>query len=185
MIIKCILLALSASIDALALGITYGIKKTKMSKLGNLIIFITLFCLSGISVFIGNYISILFSPVVSALLGSSLLIFLGIYNILKVKNDNTVTNFDIDGSNYIDAKEAFILGLAVAVDASCVSLGSGMIGIGSLFLPFLMAIFHTFFVNCGNLVASSITKRFTLPPKLLSNISGVILVFIGLVRLFS
>ena len=29
MIIKCILLALSASIDALALGITYGIKKTK------------------------------------------------------------------------------------------------------------------------------------------------------------
>lgn len=185
MIIKCILLALSASIDALALGITYGIKKTKMSKLGNLIIFITLFCLSGISVFIGNYISILFSPVVSALLGSSLLIFLGIYNILKVKNDNTVTNFDIDGSNYIDAKEAFILGLAVAVDASCVSLGSGMIGIGSLFLPFLMAIFHTFFVNCGNLVASSITKRFTLPPKLLSNISGVILVFIGLVRLLS
>ena len=62
MIIKCILLALSASIDALGLGITYGIKKTKMSKSGNLIIFITLFCLSGLSVFIGHYISTLFSP---------------------------------------------------------------------------------------------------------------------------
>lgn len=183
MIIKCILLALSASIDALALGITYGIKKTKMSKLGNLIIFITLFCLSGISVFIGHYISILFSPVVSALLGSSLLIFLGIYNILKEKDNNT--NFDTDGSNYIDEKEALVLGLAVAIDASCVSLGSGMIGIGSLFLPFLMAAFHTFFVNCGNLVASNITRRFTIPPKLLSNISGVILIFIGLIRLLS
>ena len=57
MIIRCILLALSASIDALGLGITYGIKKTKMSKSGNLIIFATLFCLSGLSVFIGNYIS--------------------------------------------------------------------------------------------------------------------------------
>ena len=180
MIIKCILLALSASIDALALGITYGIKKTKMSKLGNLIIFITLFCLSGISIFIGHYISILFSPVVS-----SLLIFLGIYNILKEKNNDTVTDFDIDGSNYIDAKEAFVLGLAVAIDASCVSLGSGMIGIGSLFLPFLMAVFHTFFVNCGNLVASNITRRFTIPSKLLSNISGVILIFIGLIRLLS
>ena len=32
MIIRGILLALSASIDALGLGITYGIKKTKMSK---------------------------------------------------------------------------------------------------------------------------------------------------------
>ncbi len=185
MIIKCILLALSASIDALALGITYGIKKTKMSKLGNLIIFVTLFCLSGISVFIGHYISVLFSPIVSALLGSSLLIFLGIYNILKVQNNDTITDFDIDGSNYIDSKEAFILGLAVAIDASCVSLGSGMIGIGSLFLPFLMAVFHTFFVNCGNLVASNITQKFTIPPRLLSNISGVILIFIGLIRLLS
>ena len=32
MIFKCILLALSASIDALSLGITYGIKHTKISS---------------------------------------------------------------------------------------------------------------------------------------------------------
>ena len=184
MIIKCILLALSASIDALGLGITYGIKKTKMSKSGNLIIFTTLFCLSGLSVFIGHYISTLFSPVVSAILGASLLILLGIYNIFKSPN-NTSTNFDTDGSNYIDAKEAFILGLAVAVDASCVSLGSGMIGIAGLILPFLMAVFHTFFVNCGNIVATNITSKFTISSKLLSNLSGIILIFIGFVRLLS
>ena len=184
MIIKCILLALSASIDALGLGITYGIKKTKMSKSGNLIIFTTLFCLSGLSVFIGHYISTLFSPVVSAILGASLLILLGIYNIFKTQN-NTSTNFDTDGSNYIDAKEAFILGLAVAVDASCVSLGSGMIGIAGLILPFLMAVFHTFFVNCGNIVATNITSKFTISSKLLSNLSGIILIFIGFVRLLS
>ena len=167
MIIRCILLALSASIDALGLGITYGIKKTKMSKLGNLIIFATLF-----------------SPIVSAILGASLLIILGIYNIFKTKN-NAPTNFDADGSNYIDAKEAFILGLAVAVDASCVSLGSGMIGIAGLILPLLMAIFHTFFVNCGNLVASNIANKFTLSSKFLSNLSGIILIFIGFIRLLS
>ena len=184
MIIKCILLALSASIDALGLGITYGIKKTKMSKSGNLIIFTTLFCLSGLSVFIGHYISTLFSPVVSAILGASLLILLGIYNIFKSPN-NTSTNFDTDGSNYIDAKDAFILGLAVAVDASCVSLGSGMIGIAGFILPFLMAVFHTFFVNCGNLVATNIASRFTISSKLLSNLSGIILIFIGFVRLLS
>ena len=184
MIVKCILLALSASIDALGLGITYGIKKTKMSKSGNLIIFTTLFCLSGLSVFIGHYISTLFSPVVSAILGASLLILLGIYNIFKSPN-NTSTNFDTDGSNYIDAKEAFILGLAVAVDASCVSLGSGMIGIAGLILPLLMAVFHTFFVNCGNLVATNIASRFTISSKLLSNLSGIILIFIGFVRLLS
>ena len=184
MFLKCIFLALSASIDALGLGITYGIKKTKMSRPGNIIIFTTLFCLSGLSVFIGHYISVLFSPTVSAILGSSLLILLGIYNIYKSQN-NTSTNFDTDGSNYIDAKEAFVLGLAVAVDASCVSLGSGMIGIGSLFLPLLMATFHTFFVNCGNLVANNIAKKFTISSELLSILSGIILIFIGFVRLLS
>lgn len=185
MIVKCILLALSASIDALGLGITYGIKKTKMSSVGNLIIFVVLFCLSGISVFIGHYISVLFSPIASALLGASLLILLGVYNIFKSQTKNCSTNFDTDGSNYIDAKEAFILGLAVAVDASCVSLGSGMIGIGGIILPFLMAVFHTFFVNCGNLVANNIVQKFTISSKLLSNLSGIILIFIGFFRLLA
>ena len=182
MILKCILLALSASIDALSLGITYGIKKTKMSKMGNIIIFVTLLLLTGFSVLIGHYISILFSPTFSAFLGSSLLILLGIYNIYKA-NNNVYTNFDTDNSNCIDEKEAFILGLAVAVDASCVSLGSGMIGLGSFILPISMAIFHTFFVNCGNLVATTIVKRLKISNKFLSILSGIILIFIGILRI--
>ena len=182
MILKCILLALSASIDALSLGIKYGIKKTKMSKMGNIIIFVTLLLLTGFSVLIGHYISILFSPTFSAFLGSSLLILLGIYNIYKA-NNNVYTNFDTDNSNCIDEKEAFILGLAVAVDASCVSLGSGMIGLGSFILPISMAIFHTFFVNCGNLVATTIVKRLKISNKFLSILSGIILIFIGILRI--
>ena len=117
--------------------------------------------------------------------GSSLLIVLGVYNIFKAQTKNCSTNFDTDGSNYIDAKEAFILGLAVAVDASCVSLGSGMIGIGGVILPFLMAVFHTFFVNCGNFVANNIVQKFTISSNLLSNLSGIILIFIGFFRLLA
>ena len=184
MILKCILLALSASIDALSLGITYGIKKTKMSRVGNLIIFLILLILSGISVLVGQYISILFSPTFSVFIGSSLLILLGIYNIYKAQN-NISTNFDADNSNYVDTKEAFILGLAVAVDASCVSLGSGMIGLSSLILPIFMAIFHTFFVNCGNFVATSIVKKLKISNKFLSILAGIILIFIGFLRILS
>lgn len=182
MILKCILLALSASIDALSLGVTYGIKNTKMSKTGNTIIFITLLCLTSISILIGYFFSILFSPAFSTLLGSLLLILLGIYNIYKAKN-NVSINFDADNSNYIDEKEAFLLGLAVAVDASCVSLGSGMIGLGGFILPLFMAIFHTFFVNCGNLVATTIVKRFKISNKFLSILAGAILIFIGILRI--
>lgn len=182
MILKCTLLALSASIDALSLGITYGIKKTKMSIAGNIIIFTTLLVLTGISLLVGNYISILFSPNFSVFLGSSLLILLGIYNIYKAQN-NVSTNFDTDNSNYIDPKEAFMLGLAVSVDASCVSLGSGMIGLGSFILPIFMAIFHTFFVNCGNLVSKNIFKRIEIPDKVLAIFSGAVLILVALVRI--
>lgn len=182
MIFKCILLALSASIDALSLGITYGIKKTKMSKTGNVIIFLTLLFLTNIAVLVGHYISILFSPTLSIWLGSLLLILLGFYTIYNAK-DNISTNFDTDNSNYIDEKEALMLGLAVAVDASCVSLSSGMIGFNIFLLPILMAIFHTFFVNCGNFIATTIVKKFKFSNRILSIFAGIVLICIGLFKI--
>lgn len=184
MIFKCILLALSASLDALTLGITYGIKSTKMSTTSNIIIFTIVFIASSISVFIGHYISLLFSPTFSALLGGSLLIILGAFNIYKSKNKlDNLENFDIDNSNNIDNREAATLGIAVAVDAACVSLGSGVIGYGTIILPILMATFHTFFVNCGNFVAKSVIERIRVPKHILSAFSGILLILIGISRL--
>lgn len=83
MIFEYILLALSASIDALSIGITYGIKKARISKFSNILIFVIVLCCSAIAILFGHFISFLFSPIFSILLGSSLLIFLGIYNIYK------------------------------------------------------------------------------------------------------
>ena len=184
MILKYILLALSASIDALSLGITYGIKKTKMSKAATIIIFMIVLCCSTIAILVGNFLSLLFSPIFSVLLGSSLLILLGLYNIYKgIKKSNTFINFDVDNSNYIDNKEAFTLALAVAVDASCVSMGAGIIGYISFILPVFMAIFHTFFVNCGNYVAKSIVEKLNVPSNILSIFSGTLLVLIGIFRI--
>lgn len=185
MILKYILLALSASVDALSLGITYGIKKTKMSKTANSIIFTIVLCCSTIAILVGHLASLLFSPTFSVLLGSSLLIILGLYNIYEgLKKANLFKNFDIDNSNYIDNKEAAALGLAVAVDASCVSMGAGIIGYISFILPVFMAVFHTFFVNCGNFVAKDIVERLNIPSNILSIFSGTLLVLIGVLRIF-
>ena len=184
MILKYTLLALSASIDALSLGITYGIKKTKMSKTGNLLIFTIVLVCSTIAILIGHFLSLLFSPTFSILVGSSILIMLGLYNIYKgINKSNTFINFDVDNSNYIDNKEAAAIGLAVAVDASCVSMGAGIIGYISFILPIFMAVFHTFFVNCGNFVAKSIVEKLNVPSNVLSIFSGILLVLIGIFRI--
>ena len=184
MIFQCILLALSASIDALALGLTYGVKNTKMSTMSNIIIFTIVFISSSVSVLVGHYISILFSPTFSVFLGSSLLILLGLYNIYKaIYIPNKSKNFDIDNSNNIDNKEAIALGIAIAVDASCVSLSSGVIGFGTVILPIFMATFHTLFVNCGNYITKSITQKINVSQNILAILSGILLIFLGLSKI--
>ena len=142
------------------------------------------FFASSISVLVGHYISLLFSPTVSVYLGSSLLIMLGVYNIYKATNKiDSIPDFDVDNSNNIDNKEATMLGSDIAVDASCVSLSSGVIGYGNIILPTLMAVFHTFFVNCGNFIAKSVIEKINVPKNILSIFSGTLLILLGILRI--
>ena len=78
MLFNCILLALSVSIDSLTIGISYGLKKTKINNISNIINFAISFCITCGSIFLGHYISALFSPVLSTIFCSSFLIILGI-----------------------------------------------------------------------------------------------------------
>ena len=181
MLLNCILLALSVSIDSLGIGITYGLKKTKIIAISNIILFALSFCITCGSIFLGHYISALFSPTSSTILGSSFLIILGVYNIYKAIN-KPPTDYDIDHSNNIDAKEALFLGLALSVDSACVGIGSGIIGINDIILPFLVASFQLVFLNCGNLVANNITNYINVSERTLAIFSSIILIFVGVFK---
>lgn len=181
MIFNCILLALSVSIDSLGMGITYGLKKTKITTISNIILFAISFCITCGSIFLGHYISTLFSPTISTILGSSFLIILGVYNIYKTINKPLI-DYDIDHSNNIDAKEAIFLGLALSIDSACVGIGSGIIGINDIVLPFFVASFQLAFLNCGNLVANSIAKYVNVSEYALSIFSSFILILVGIFR---
>ena len=182
MLLNCILLALSVSIDSLGIGISYGIKHTKISKISNFTLFSISFLMTSFSIFIGNSISSLLSEKFSILIGSLLLIFLGIYGIYK-NISNKTTNYDFNNSNEIDKKEAIFLGLALSIDSFCVGLGSGIIGITGFVYPLFAALFHTIFINCGNIIAYSASKRIKLSDKCLAIFSGFVLILIGLIRL--
>ena len=177
MIFNCILLALSVSIDSLSIGISYGIKKTKINSMSNIILFAISFCITCGSIFLGYYISALFSPTASTILGSSFLVILGIYNIYKTINA-PLTDYDIDHSNNIDTKEALFLGLALSIDSACVGIGSGIIGFNDIILPFFVAVF----LNCGNLVANNIAKYINVSERALAIFSSIILILVGVFR---
>ena len=54
MFINSLILALSSSIDSLGIGITYGIKNTRISYMAKIVLFVILFLISFLSVCFGD-----------------------------------------------------------------------------------------------------------------------------------
>ena len=179
MLLNCILLALSVSIDSLGIGISYGIKHTKISKTSNFILFIISFIVTSISIIIGNTISSILSEKFSVLLGSAFLIFYGIYKNISNKS----SNYDFNNSNEIDKKEAIFLGLALSIDSFCVGLGSGIIGFNDLLLPIFVSVFQLFFINCSANIANLLLLKFNISDNILSYISSFALIFLGILKI--
>lgn len=103
MLLNSIFLAISSSIDSLGIGITYGVKNTKISNTGKFILFFISFSVTLLSLYFGNIIKNIFSDYFSKLLGSIILILMGFFiyfqalksdskkpkkNIYSIKNDS-------------------------------------------------------------------------------------------------
>lgn len=90
MLLTYLVLAISVSIDSLGIGITYGLRNTKITKLAKIILFIISVLVTAFSVCIGNVISNIFPKIVTTFIGSMFLIFMGlfvIYQSLKNKDE--------------------------------------------------------------------------------------------------
>ena len=72
--LNSLLLAISSSIDSLGIGITYGIKNTKISKLGKIILFIISLLITYISILFGNIIQYIFPNALTNFLGCFFLV---------------------------------------------------------------------------------------------------------------
>lgn len=183
MFINSLVLAIASSIDSLGIGITYGLKNTKISFFCMLILFGISFGVSVISLLLGNFIKNLFPDIIIDFLGSGLLIVMGFWAFLQaMKND--CKNFDLDNSKSIDYKEACILGFALSLDSFCICIGGSIIGINASLFPFLISSFQLLFLYFGTFCGSKLASFSKLPDKIWSIISAFLLVCIGLAKLF-
>ena len=213
MFISCFILALSVSIDSLSIGITYGLKDTKISYIGKVTLFITSFIISIISIWFGDNIKNIFPDIITKMSGTFILIFMGLFiiyqsvcknnlknNEIKSNSEEKIYSFfikflgitikiiknpissDFDNSKKIDGKEALFLGLALSLDAFCVGIGSGIIGLNSFIFPFLTSLFQLIFLNTGILFGKRINSLSKLPDNIWSVISGTLLILIGIIK---
>lgn len=91
MLFNYLILAISVSIDSLGIGITYGLRNTRISKIANIILFIISIIITSLSIIIGNKITNIFPEYVTNFVGTMFLIFMGIwviYQALKNKERN-------------------------------------------------------------------------------------------------
>lgn len=163
MIYFLLLTALTVSIDSFFCGFSLAFLggKKRFIVLG---ITVTVFLMSLFT----NYTATLLSDSLSektASLGGIILIFVGIYNL--VKKDS----LKIDGSKSI-IKQSFITGFAVGLDGALANLSLAIMGINAFYVPLTIALMHGVMITFGILLAKTklvakINKFGFLPPLVL------------------
>lgn len=93
MLLNCFLLAICVSIDSLSIGVTYGLKNTKISFGAKCILFCISIIVTTFSVFLGSSICRVFPSYISCAIGAILLCLMGVWIIVQAITKNRSTNF--------------------------------------------------------------------------------------------
>ena len=93
MFINSLILAVSSSIDSLRIGITYGIKNTKISYIAKVVLFAISFIISIISIWFGTVLKNILPVYFTKYIGSFILILMGVFMCFQaIKNDKKNLN---------------------------------------------------------------------------------------------
>lgn len=164
--ISSIILALSSSLDAFGIGITYGIKNAKIKILSKCILALMSICFTCVSFFIGDFInSIFYLENFTSIISSSIFIFMGIFIIIDP------IPFDFNHSHGIDVKEAFVLGIALSLDSMLIGISSSIGGLYNFYFPIFVATFQLLFLSIGSFLGKKIAIKFAISDKALNFLS--------------
>ena len=222
MLFNILILAFSSSIDSFGIGITYGLRKIKLSLLSNITLFIISIIITSSSILIGKNLNYILPEFITSLIGSLLLILMGsliIFQVInkkeKKQNSETIISIscahnesqkihqffikflgitiqiikdpissDLDNSKKIDIKESIYLGITLSIDSFCIGIGSSILGISSILFPILVSVFQIIFLSIGRLFAIRVGQTTKIPDNTWNLVSGILLIFIGISKLF-
>ena len=203
-IFSTLLFALSANIDNFTVGIAYGVKKIRIGICSNILIAI----FSGIGTFlsmsIGYFVSRFIPSNVSNLLGSLILIGIGLwfiksYFFKRIVNQTNKQNSggeiskytdlldnpckaDIDDSGSIDIKESITLSLALTINNFGLGIGASITGLNIILTTLLTFIFSILAIIIGYCLGNSYLSKFF--GKYAPLFSSIIIVILGLYEIF-
>lgn len=208
-IFASILLAFSASLDSLIIGIAYGIKKIKIKFSINIIIALIVTLGTFLSMVLGAILSEFIPIYICNYIGAILLIIVGLFmsfdfykeqrNLKRSKltsakenndiieslhYDDILTNnktADADGSGNIELKEAISLALALSINNFALGLGASMSGISIPLTTLFTFLFSILILIVGLKIGNSFLSEIF--GKYSGLISAIIIIAMGIFQL--
>lgn len=195
-LVPSLLFGISASLDALLVGVSYGLRGVHVRLLQNL--FISLVALLGtcLSVGFGGLLAPLLPNLISRLAGSLILILLGLYYILKwiltcLQNRTPEIKANPEASALVSAErppgsltasEVLLLSFTLSVNNLGIGLSASIAGLTLIPAATATCVCSILFLYLGNRLGRSRLMR--LIGGLADPISGILLISLGLIQYF-
>ena len=196
-LISSILLAFSASLDSLIIGIAYGIKKIRIKLSINIIIALIVTLGTFLSMLLGTILGKFIPRYICNYIGAILLIFVGLWMTLNYFKEQKISkNYycdydeiltknktaDIDGSGNIELKEAVSLALALSINNFALGIGASMSGISISLTTVFTFIFSVLILILGLKIGNSFLSEIF--GKYSGLLSAIIIILMGVFQLF-
>lgn len=195
-LVPSLLFGISASLDALLVGVSYGLRGVHVRLLQNL--FISLVALLGtcLSVGFGGLLTPLLPSLISRLAGSLILMLLGLYYIAKwtltfLQNRTSEIKANPEASALISAErspgsltasEVLLLSFTLSANNLGIGLSASIAGLTLIPAATATCICSILFLYLGNRLGRSRLMR--LIGGLSDPISGILLISLGLIQYF-
>ena len=183
-----VLLAFSLSVDALGIGLSYGLRRIRFSALSLALLTLESFGMMLFFLELGRFLSGFFPAAYAEQISLSLLAAFGLWLCLqgighKKKEDSPLhapSLCDKNESSVIEPKESLLLGFLLSLDSFAIGLSAAALDVW--LLPLFSALFQTGFLFLGAVCGARLRLRSHPQESLWSLLSGGVLLVIALVR---
>ncbi|MDK2808083.1 MAG: hypothetical protein PWP24_817, partial [Clostridiales bacterium] len=149
MFFRILLMAISLSMDALAVGISYAMKNIRLSFFWAAFIGFINAVVLAFAMVAGNELMGIFPENIAEWAGSIILFLAGLLFIKTALSKETQAICDLDDSKDIKGVEAGLLAIALSVDSLSVGIAAASFRISYLLLPFCVGVMQMIFLLAG------------------------------------
>lgn len=179
---SALLFGVSSNIDNLVVGLSYGIKKTKINWNTNGIVGLISFTGTVLSMLLGKSLLTVLPQGLPNLFGGLVIMLIGAAGFIRFLIGRNSGQTEETAVTVISTREAFLLGFALTVNNAGLGVGASITGLPVLPTALCSFFFSLFFLYAGNRIGSTgLPRRFE---RLAEPAADLLMVVLGLYEIF-